>query len=309
VSQAGVVLLCVAVLWIAYLVPHLLRYRQQLLESRTDDRFSEYLRVVRVARATKGALAGRQVAAPAGRVLLHPPAGRGGGSVDRPHALADRVVADAARRTATERAQRAAYLARRSAGAHRRAVLAALLLVLAVAGWVGAAAGGPVLALGLAPTALLAAVLVLGRRAVLLGRRADADWASGRPAAAHRPAQRVPTAVGHAVRPSEDVTEVMARVAASAASAATAAQPEADFAPATADTSALTDGPTWVPVPVPRPAYALKPAVRRPEPAPLALGDAGEVAAGYQRAPQVPAPATGGIDLDAILARRRAAGE
>lgn len=298
-------LLCVAVLWIAYLVPHLLRYRQQLLESRTDDRFSEHLRVVRVARVTKGALAGRQVAAPAGRVLLHPPAGRGGGSVDRPHALADRVVADAARRTATERAQRAAYLARRSVGARRRAVLATLLLVLAVAGWVGAAAGGPVLALGLAPTALLAAVLVLGRRAVLLGRRADADWASGRPAAAHRPAQRVPTAVGHAVRPSEDVTEVMARVA---ATAATAAQPEADVAPATAETSAVTDGPTWVPVPVPRPAYALKPAVRRPEPAPLALDDAGD-AADYERAPQVAALATGGIDLDAILARRRAAGE
>ena len=305
-SQAGVVLLCVAVLWIAYLVPHLLRYRQQLLESRTEDRFSEYLRVVRVARATKGALAGRQVAAPAGRVLLHPPAGRGGGSVDRPHALADRVVADAARRTATERAQRAAYLARRSVGARRRAVLATLLLVLGVAGWVGAAAGGPVLALGLAPTALLAAVLVLGRRAVLLGRRADADWASGRPAAAHRPAQRVPTAVGHAVRPSEDVTEVMARVA---ATAATAAQPEAGVVPATAETSAVTDGPTWVPVPVPRPAYALKPAVRRPEPAPLALDDAGDAAADYERAPQVAALATGGIDLDAILARRRAAGE
>jgi len=309
VSQAGVVLLCVAVLWIAYLVPHLLRYRQQLLESRTDDRFSEHLRVVRVARVTKGALVGRQVAAPAGRVLLHPPAGRGGGSVDRPHDLADRVVADAARRTATERAQRAAYLARRSVGARRRAVLATLLLVLAVAGWVGAAAGGPVLALGLAPTALLAAVLVLGRRAVLLGRRADADWASGRPAAAHRPAQRVPTAVGHPVRPSEDVTEVMARVAATAATAAIAAQPEADVAPATAETSAVTDGPTWVPVPVPRPAYALKPAVRRPEPAPLALDDAGDAAAGYERALQVAAPATGGIDLDAILARRRAAGE
>ena len=308
-SQAGVVLLCVAVLWIAYLVPHLLRYRQQLLESRTDDRFSEHLRVVRVARVTKGALAKRRVAARAGRVLLHPPAGRGGGSVDRPHALADRVVADAARRTATERAQRAAYLARRSVGARRRAVLATLLLVLAGAGWVGAGVGGPVLALGPAPTALLVAVLVLGRRAVLLGRRADADWASGRPAAAHRPAQRVPTAVGHAVRPSEDVTEVMARVAATAATAATAARPAADVALATVETSARTDGPTWVPVPVPRPAYALKPAVRRPEPAPLALGDAGEVAAGYQRAPQVPAPATGGIDLDAILARRRAAGE
>ena len=226
--------------------------------------------------------------------------------MDRPHALADRVVADAARRTATERAQRAAYLARRSAGAHRRAVLAGLLLVFAVVGWVAAAVGGPVLALGLAPTALLAAVLVLGRRAVLLGRRADADWASGRPALA--PAQRVPTAVGHAVRSSEDVTEVMGRVAATSATSATTAQRAADVVPASAETSEATVGPTWVPVPVPRPAYALKPAVRRPEPAPLALDDAGEVA-DYQRAPQVAAPATGGIDLDAILARRRAAGE
>jgi hypothetical protein len=173
-----------------------------------------------------------------------------------------------------------------------------LLLVLAVAGWVGAAAGGPVLALGLAPTALLAAVLVLGRRAVLLGRRADGDWASGRPAAASAP--RVPTALGRAVR-SEDVTEVLAVVM-------TDAQPEVDVAPAVAETStvsAVTVGLTWVPVPVPRPAYALKPAVRRPEPAPLALDDAAD----YERAPQVAAPATGGIDLDAILARRRAAGE
>jgi len=115
----------------------------------------------------------------------------------------------------------------------------------------------------------------------------------------------VPTAVGYAVR-SDDATEVMARVA---ATAATAAQPAADVAPETAETSAATVGPTWVPVPVPRPAYALKPAVRRPEPAPLALDDVGDAAAGYERVPQVAAPATGGIDLDAILARRRAAGE
>ena len=45
---AGPVALALVGLWVAYLVPHKLRYRQQLLESRADDRFSEALRVVAV---------------------------------------------------------------------------------------------------------------------------------------------------------------------------------------------------------------------------------------------------------------------
>ncbi|MBC7292428.1 MAG: hypothetical protein H5T83_13980, partial [Actinotalea sp.] len=53
-DQAGIVLVAVAGLWIAYLVPHRSRYRQQLLESRTEDRFSEHLRVLRVAHAAGG---------------------------------------------------------------------------------------------------------------------------------------------------------------------------------------------------------------------------------------------------------------
>ncbi|WP_242448356.1 hypothetical protein [Cellulomonas sp. WB94] len=47
-SPAGVVTLAVAGLWVAYLVPQKLRHRQQLLESRTDDRFSGALRVLAV---------------------------------------------------------------------------------------------------------------------------------------------------------------------------------------------------------------------------------------------------------------------
>ena len=45
---AGPVALALVGLWVAYLVPHKLRHRQQLLESRADDRFSEALRVVAV---------------------------------------------------------------------------------------------------------------------------------------------------------------------------------------------------------------------------------------------------------------------
>ncbi|HWS56965.1 MAG TPA: hypothetical protein VN257_00365, partial [Actinotalea sp.] len=53
-DQAGLVVIAMAGLWIAYLVPHRLRYRQQLLEARADDRFSERLRVIRVARTDPG---------------------------------------------------------------------------------------------------------------------------------------------------------------------------------------------------------------------------------------------------------------
>lgn len=310
-QTAGVLLVAVAVLWIAYLVPHRLRYRQQLAECRTEDRFSERLRVVRVAGKDRGARPERHVAAPEGRVLLHPPR-RGGGSVDRPHGLADRAVADAVRRTAAERAARAAHLARRRAGARRRAVLATSLLVLAVAGWAAVVAGG-LLALGAVPSALLVAVLGLGRRAVVAGRRADAVWAAGAAARAAVPRSTRPTAVGHARRPSDASTEIIARVPAEAP----VADPVAEAG--TAQAAAEPAEPTWAPVPVPRPTYSLKPAVRRPDPAPLVLDerderdDAVAASAGAEEAapePVVePAAPAAGFDLDAVLARRRASGE
>lgn len=288
-------LVAVVGLWIAYLVPHRLRYRQQLLESRTDDRFSGALRVVRVTRAA-GALPVRQVAGGAGRVWLHPPAAGGGGTVDRPHRLNDRVIADAVRRSAAEQAQRAAYLSRRAAGARRRALLAGTLAVLTIAGWAGVVAGSLVALAGAVPTLLLGSVLLLGRRAVVLGRRADAAWLAAAPDRAARRALIGPTAVGRAVRPSDASTEVFARVPA-----------EAPVAPVeVAEQRAEVADRTWEPVPVPRPSYTLKPAVRRAEPAPLVL-DEPAAASALEAVPAV--QTTGSIDLDAILARRRAAGE
>lgn len=292
-------LLAVAGLWIAYLVPHRLRYRQQLLESRTNDRFSGALRVVRVTRAA-GAHPERQVAVRAGRVRLHPPARGGGGSVDRPHRLNDRVIADAVRRTAAEQAQRAAYLSRRAAGARRRAVLAGALIVLTVAGWAGVVAGALVALAAATPTLLLTGVLVLGRRAVVLGRRADAAWLAAAPERAARRALIAPTIVGRAVRPSDAVTEVLARVPA-----------ERPVEPAAEVAREEIGGRTWEPVPVPRPSYTLKPAVRRAEPAPLVLDEpaAEAVVESVAAAPEPAVETTGSIDLDAVLARRRAAGE
>jgi hypothetical protein len=188
---AGPVLVVLAGLWLAYLVPHKMRHRQQLLESRADDRYSEALRVVAVTRRTPaadGLRTGRVVRRVTGPAhagttgLLTPGTGlpalagsrTGGETVDRPHATPERVTAAAARRAAQARAARAAAAGRRAAAARRRAALAAFLLVAMIVCWVvvGLAPAAPVL-VGLVPTVLLAAVLVAGRHAVVAGRRHD----------------------------------------------------------------------------------------------------------------------------------------
>lgn len=196
-EPTGVVALAMATLWIAYLVPHKLRYRQQLLESRADDRFSGALRVLAVtgprgrearrdaeaaARAGAGADCGPTTEKRGG--LLTPgrgvpllTAGRTGGTaVDRPHGTQDRISADAARRAAQRRAAHAAAVARRGAAARRRAVLALALLVATVAGWTVVGLSTVTVVAGVVPSVLLGGVLVLGRRAVLAGRAADAEW-------------------------------------------------------------------------------------------------------------------------------------
>lgn len=396
-DQTGFVAIALAGLWIAYLVPQRLRYRQQLLDSCVEDRFSGELRVLRVAGAWSAAHDGRDDATghdairSTGRIhpvralpgpettTQGPTAGpeRGGRTMDRPHAGRDRTVADAARHTAAEHAARAAYLARRAAAARRRAALTGVLLLAVLAGWGSVAVGALGLAAGVVPSALLVGVLALGRRAVLAGARADARWAAGegaRPPVADavraaRSASAAPRVVGRAVHPSEATTEVMARLGerrdATGTSSSSAAPARAERGPA--DTAPVAAGPdagratpaeragaadvgggastgpvaeepesTWVPVPVPRPAYTLKPMARRPEPAPLVLDeepadrigtaatDVGAKASGANASgaaddattvppsgagPDDATPTTGGLSLDAILARRRAAGE
>ncbi len=354
-DSASLTTLVVVGLWIAYLVPHKLRHRQQLLESRTDDRFSESLRVLAV---TSGSPSPRstvlhEVGAPRRVELLTPgrgvPAGhkgaeapRGAGAVERPHATGDRITADAARRAAQQRAAHAAAVARRGAAARRRAFLTSVLLVASVAGWVVASLTTLSLLLAVVPTVLLGTVLVTGRRAVVAGQAADAAYerrrreSVGRASGAAVPApRRTPAVVGRAVHPSDSHTEVIERI-----SAEIAAESRAGGARATvgARAASATDGSTgsttaeadatqdeWAPVPVPRPTYTMKASAPRREPVPLSDLDfapveparAAEVAPtgasgeGDTTTVLAPAPGTasGGIDLDAVLARRRAAGE
>lgn len=240
-SLAGVVVLAVVVLWLAYLVPHRLRQRQQMLESRVNDRFSGSLRVLAVATGDASASSGttRKVGRSAVAAtlphgdctttssltapLLTPPHGMSvrprrhlpEGEQDMEHTSSSTVAAVPAR---------PGLHARRAAAARRRALLTVTLLVL-TAGTGALAATTPVSSwFVLAPAVLLVAVLALGRRAVQANGRADAAWAAreharradavasdlrlaGRPAPAVRP--RV---TGRAVKSSQSQTQMIARV-------------------------------------------------------------------------------------------------
>jgi hypothetical protein len=357
---AGPAALVVVGLWIAYLVPHKLRHRQQLLESRTDDRFSDALRVLAVtgpegsARRQRADVA-RSIRPDCGAVdkragLLTPGTGtriagtdRGGTHVDRPHGTQDRIGADAARRAAQLHAAHAAASARRGAAARRRGLLAALLLVVSVAGWVIAGVTTLGVVAGLVPTVLLGGVLGLGRHAVVQGRAAEEEW-QRRIAEATAPLRQRAArpgrkgAEGRAVRPSLADTQAITRVRADLPAAGTARVRDGG-----------REGDTWSPVAVPKPTYALKAPAPHREPVPLGevegstlaapvrrpVADRGEsiaaepaaASAGPEGAPAEVAPAevpaaapagttapateepTGSIDLNAVLARRRAAGE
>jgi hypothetical protein len=221
--------------------------------------------------------------------------------MNRPQNLQDRAEARALRRDADVRAHRAASVARRSASARRRAVLTLALVAAGIAGWLVVGIGDVAIGWALGPSVALLAVLGLGRRAVVLNARSDAAWALRTSAAPVRTPQRSVT--GRATLPSDLETAAVRRVR---------AESRADDADVTsaAERSDAASAAGWAPVPVPRPTYTLKPAARRREPAPLPVEMISVDVTVPAREEQVAAPeTTGGLDLDAILARRRASGE
>lgn len=227
------------VLWLAYLVPQRLRHRQQLLESRVDDRFSGRLRVLAVASGDSSpskSTTGRSAQAVSQKhgdcttsssvdvSLLTPPIGT---TVRARRQITDGVQ-DMERNDSYGSASRDALLARRAAAARRRATLTLGLVVLtALVGVIVAVTSLPVWTVAV-PAVLLVSVLVLGRRAVLANARADAAARereaareAARPAAlrrAGRPAPAVRTTVtGRAVHSSQTQTEMISRVRAAGA--------------------------------------------------------------------------------------------
>lgn len=317
-SPAGLAALGVVGLWLAYLVPHRLRHRQQLLESRTDDRYSGSMRVLAVADRDADRHRVPPVRTASATALLTPARGTrvvGGEDMDRPHESHERRSVDAARRIAQRHAQRAALLARRRAAARRRLVLVVALLALTVGGWTAVGLGAIGATFAAVPSVLLVATLGLGRAAVVSAQRGDAAWAAEQAALerAARPVERRtgPVVTGRAVHGNDEDTLVIEKVV--------------DEEPRAADDD------TWQPVPVPRPTYTLKSPAPRWEPAPLEVSERSAVTAARVEVPvpekpaaslapeaspapeanpgAEPSPAAVNLDLDAILARRRAVGE
>ena len=241
--------------------------------------------------------------------------------MNRPQNLQDRAEVRALRRDADARARRTAAVARRGASARRRALLTLVLALGGIAGWLDVGLGGLAIGWALGLTAALLGVLGLGRRAVVLNGRADAAWQLRTGATSVRPPQRSVT--GRATIPSDLATAAVRRVGIEGRPVGVEGRPVGiENAPAAQQDDDAVSAAGWAPVPVPRPTYTLKPAAPRRDPAPLAVElpavaggatsiDAPAVAGGATsiEAPAVAAATPGGLDLDAILARRRASGE
>lgn len=153
-----------------------------------------------------------------------------------------------------------------------------------------------------------------------------------------------PLVTGRAVHPSDTSTQLFSTVVADRGERGPGVRHAAGAVPATGPTVTSADGATavqsastraavdpgadeagddgrWEPIPVPRPTYTMKPAAPRREP--VALGEvegstavrAADTTApvvlddGEVRTPVAPVQTTGSIDLNAVLAKRRAAGE
>ncbi|PWD51955.1 hypothetical protein C8046_16190 [Serinibacter arcticus] len=304
---------------LGYLVPSLVRRRQAAGDSCVDDRFSQELRVV--ARGGAGGRPRQETRLPSTRALVVSPSVPGPRgeelTVNRPTGMADRRTANEARRVAAVRAALAARRAEQAAAARRRLVLTVALVLVSGISWAAVALAQFSFLLAAFPTVVLAAVLWLGVRTA---RAERAEWAQV-PTSLTEP--RATRAAGPTYSPSQLRSHLSAEGAArpdAAPSDAAAgrlswqtddvpvevpveAEPEPVEVVAEVEEPAVAG--SWTPVPVPVPTYTLKPVAVRREAAPY-------------EAPVAPTTAEAdvslevsideGIDLRAVLARRRAVG-
>jgi hypothetical protein len=192
VEISGYVVLGIVTLLFLYLMPQLIRTRQDVVDSRVDDRFSADLRILATA-GTGGSPARPAPDDGAPRAYLHDPRLRTGvPSMNRPPAPAGRgsvpaaapagpgagerrtVVSSPTRAPEQDRAAaRAAATRRRRGAARRRLVLTLVLLAVTAGAWTAVALAYAQPVGAVVPTALLLLVLVLGRRAARAARRVE----------------------------------------------------------------------------------------------------------------------------------------
>ncbi|PZR54203.1 hypothetical protein DNL40_04560 [Xylanimonas oleitrophica] len=191
---AGLAALALFVLVLGFWVPQRVQHRQQLLDSRAEDRFSGGLRVLAVA-ADAGFRVPEAPALGRGPVMLLDVADGGPGAA-RPSSGLPQLPAGSGSgrgessmvepKAAEGRTPRLTVLELRAQRARRRLTLTLALLVASAAVWALAATTSLPWFAGLVPTALLVAVLVLGRVAAVQARKADARWEAERRAAQRR---------------------------------------------------------------------------------------------------------------------------
>lgn len=252
-----------------------------------------------------------------------------------------KLAAADARRVAAARAARAAAASRRVAAAKRRMLLLSVLGALTFSGWILTAMVSFPWAIPTVLTALTVGAVELGRRAAAAGVKADGELAEQVRIAEVR-AGLVPRSRNSAPKQtsseSPSVDESAGDVQAEKVSANESATIQARSLRVEVDPGKQEDE-SWTPVPVPPPAYTLKAEVRRKMAEPYVQPGAVEVdeAAVEQTtgAPEVPADAekvpgqipslpaeqeaeqeeasepettTGSLNVQEILARRRAVG-
>jgi type II secretory pathway pseudopilin PulG len=339
VEPSSLVLVAIIGVWAAYLVPHWLRRRDELAQSRAGDRFSDRLRVLNRRRRSSNAghrsgdavLTSPRVVVDSDGEFLYIPADRTLAAAASAAAVVEPVVASAAvpaDRAVTHTSPSSPARVRRAPvssspvparpapmeepsvaeaepvherpydldvaiacariAARRRAVIMALLLVASVSSWgVSTVASVPTW-VALPATVLLVLHALASRSAGLRSRESLTVLAA-----------QLHSAELAQARPQRQVA-VTARPADVAVVAAAAQLPERVVRRA-----AAVGAETWEPVPVPPPTYTLKPAVHRPEPAPLELPAAHAPAAAAQTgAPAVPRGALPrrAADVERILA-------
>lgn len=314
---------------LAYVIPQRIKERADYALVRTEDRYSDQMRVVK---ATAARVEHRRPSSDSGEVPLLVTgtaraqiAALGEDRMSRPYGPLDRAAVTAQREALALRGDRARIIAKRRAAARRRATVAGFFGLVAMVGWVlaGVTAFPSVAAAVL--TAVFGGVVVAGARAAAAQREADAHL--------HLVAREVEAAA--------TATQALRRVTAQRASGVADAEPNdletqairvvtaADLAPlaapapvpspvlpaieeaeeetSVAPAAMALDEAGWELREMPAPSYTLKPTVRPQYARPLTDSD---IAAASYRAPgSAPeaevAPATG--QLDAILARRRRA--
>jgi hypothetical protein len=254
-EPSSLVLVAIIGVWAAYLVPHWLRRREDLAQSRTPDRFSSRLRVLERRRQAgrsghrsgDALLTSPRVVVDTDGELLYVPA-------RRPATAVDDAERPAAGRGRDREVTLAVALAGARAAARRRAVIMLGLLLVTV----GAGVSIPLIAApgwAVAPSGVLLVMQLMASRGAAIRSRENlavlAEQARAVTASATaKPAARRPEVT--AVRPA-------------------AVRPVAAGARPTRRPAVAAGAETWDPIPVPAPTYTLKPAVFRPEPPPLDL--------------------------------------